>query len=329
MSYNPFDDLPSEVTKEAVVDDSSTEPACKRQKLDGNVGMVSVDVAESKEENNKEGKPIKSENPAQANIIDVSSTLQTLKKHISNVKKQPKVLQLLFNLAEAELSSNGHAADFFQALQEFVSLDSQRDASQNSSSTPLAVTAPTSLSIASKLIDFFISRKDCFSSQEVFEIQNWYLVYSVRNSLCCDDSFKFSKACQMVSELFDCSSMFPVTVTVDYSQEGEDGTPTTDDSAPTAVLKRDRVTATLQCLRAAQPLYTRALWAKQPLDKLVAIVVQRRLQLDPDQREQLDDLSTSFALAKRKAVSGKPTQTVRAFNSTAHPLQTKKVGILR
>ena len=94
-------------------------------------------------------------------------------------------------------------------------------------------------------------------------------------------------------------------------------------------LRRERTAATLVCLAAALPLYTRSLWAKQPLDKLFATVAQRRLQLSPDQREELDDLTTKVTLARRKTVSGKPAQTVRAFNSTAHPLKTKKVGLLR
>ena len=93
MSYNPFDDLPGEVANENVVDveeqeekvNSTTEPASKRQKLRGNERMVSVDVAESKEEN-QDSKTIKSETPAQAKVIDVSTTLQTLRKHLSNIK---------------------------------------------------------------------------------------------------------------------------------------------------------------------------------------------------------------------------------------------------
>ena len=166
----------------------------------------------------------------------------------------------------------------------------------------------------------------------------------MKNSLCCDDSFRFCKACQVLADYFDCDAMFPTLVTVDYTvlndsiTDGE-GKDTNKEESPSAspspspplspTARRHRVAATLACLAAALPLYTRSLWAKQPLDKLFATVAQRRLQLDPDQREQLDELTTKITLARRKAISGKPAQTVRVFNSTAHPLKTKKVGLLR
>ena len=189
-----------------------------------------------------------------------------------------------------------------------------------------------------------------------FSLDNWYLLYSVQCSLSSDDSYAFNKACVVVEKLFNCTSMFPTIVTVDYScSSGSSGSsndeaPVGSESgsgssegntsegvvesgsetySPTHSLKRERVHATLECLRTAQPLYSRAQWAKQPLDKLFASVVQRRLLLDADHTALLDSLYTKVALQRRKDVSGKPVQTVRSFNSTAHPLQTKRVGILR
>lgn len=234
------------------------------------------------------------------------------------------MLQLLFNLAESELDEincNG----FFDILNDLVVQQGQQQHQQQQEGQ--------TATMADKLVSLYDARGDLFSSKQRFQLQTWFLLYSVKNSLLCDDSFRFCRACQVVSELFQV--MFPAIVTADYSEDAkkkdneEDKDEGEEDKEPSAALKRDRTAATLVCLAAALPLYSRTLWAKQPLDKLFAAVAQHRLLLPSDQREQLDELTTAITLTRRKAVSGKPAQTVRAFNSTAHPLKTKKVGLLR
>lgn len=217
-----------------------------------------------------------------------------------------------------------HSQNFYDILNDFFKAD------QASSDSPLALATATQ---ADKLVCLYHSKSSIFAKEQKFQLQTWYLLYSVKNSLCCDDSFRFSKACQVLAELFDCVDMFPPVVTVDYTPMGDALLDKKEEigliGEVGASPRRARVAATLTCLAAALPLYPRSLWSRQPLDKLFSTVTHRRLQLPPDQREQLDELSTTITLARRKAVSGRPAQTVRELNSTAHPLKTKKVGLLR
>lgn len=255
-------------------------------------------------------------------------------------RKQAKALQLLLNLAESELNET-NCTDFFHILKDFFVAEDRRLQSSDDATAVQALSPPTA-TIVDKLISLYFTRSNLFCNIQRFQLQNWFLVYSVKNSLCCDDSFRFSRACQVVSDLFDCDAMFPPLVIADYSidnsesssddfrkEDGGDEQEEDKEGRPGVALRKARTNATLACMTATLPLYSRSLWAKQPLDKLFAAVAQRRLLLPPDQREQLDDLTTKITTMRRKAVSGKPDQTVRAFNSTAHPLKTKKVGLLR
>ena len=232
------------------------------------------------------------------------------------VRKQCKALQLFLKLSEAELNES-NCVKFFQVLNDFFKEEQ----------------LPTATAVVAKNVVTYYKSQECiFSHEHKFLIQNWFLLYSVREDLRCDDSFQFSKACQYVSELFDCEEMFPVMKTVDYTDETQESNSRHVQGSvdtPGDALKKARVSATLSCLTTALPLYSRCMWAKQPLDQLFKIVALRRLQVDDDQREQVDELTTKITLARRKGISGKPAQTVRSYNSTAHPLKTKNVGLMR
>lgn len=76
MSYNPFDDLPQAETGEA---EEEKVQSSKRRRVE-----VNVDVAESKDDEGGGSANADDSTPTQQ--VEVASTLQTLKKHISNPK---------------------------------------------------------------------------------------------------------------------------------------------------------------------------------------------------------------------------------------------------
>lgn len=243
-------------------------------------------------------------------------------------RKQLKALQLLLNFVESKLNDKEHSSEFFATLLSFLSNQSESSSSTTAPDDDLTMSSVKQL--LDNLISLYISREVLFSSDEIFQLQTWYLLYSVKNSLCCDDSFRFSKACQTLEKFFENDEMFPpfVSVTEGYEKDDE----ITSNHLVTVSLSffNSRVDATLQCLSAALPLYTRHQWARQPLDKVFDVVSSRRLRLGNDsQRDELDILTNKITLEKRKIISGKPAQTFRTYNSTAHPLKTKQVGLLR
>jgi len=302
-STNPFDNLP-EARREFI--------PSKRIKVAEDI--ISVDSL-----NNGECKQVDDELKSKTKLfeVDVCSTLQTLSIHLNNKKKQSKALQLLLTFSEAELRDNCHSSNFFSTTNKFIQDENIVADQVHSLPEPLQKTLEA-------LVDLYLSRGSLFSTEERFQIETWHLLYSLKGALCCDDSFRFSKACRTVEARFNNEEMFPPPPPPDSLDETHPQT-----FEPPTTLRRSRIAATLACLRVALPLYTRAQWAKQPLDQLFAVAASRRLEVDGDQREELDELTTKITLAKRKHDSGKPVQTVRTYNSTAHPLKTKHVGILR
>jgi hypothetical protein len=80
MSYNPFDDLPPQTSKEEQLEEGK-EQVSKRRKIE--VIPTAIDVAECKEEDDFK---IKSDDPPPSKRVDVFSTLEILRKHIFNNK---------------------------------------------------------------------------------------------------------------------------------------------------------------------------------------------------------------------------------------------------
>lgn len=331
MSYNPFDDLPSTSQKEGYEKDEKKileedeqskdgESAFKRRRLESSKGTAEVDCAECKEDFPEESVVIKSENIASSKEFDVVGALHTLSKHLQKEKKQERAFQLLQNLADSKLSELNSNA-FFETLQDYCGKHKEPlDATNMLSVHPCGFEA---------VVKLYYSRSDMFDLKQKFLVQNWYLRFVVAKDLSCDDSFQFSKACRTVSELFENNIMFPKTQTIDYIDPDENADESEGEEKLMLSLKRERVAITVCCLAIAFPMYNRRDWARQPLDSLFRTVSQRRMKIDTEQRNDIDALVTKLTLAHRKNVSGKPVQTVRSYNSTSHPLQTKKVGVMR
>jgi hypothetical protein len=179
-----------------------------------------------------------------------------------------------------------------------------------------------------------------------FQITTWYLQTTIAHQLqTTDDPYLFNKCCQFVTSEFnenyfvkkqnvdeieseDNSSSVPLVTAVTMS----DDSTLEDPYLFSNEMKRSRLEALLFCLQLCYQVYLRSGWTKQPIESLYLHITQRRLLIPyEDLRERLDDLNTQFTHKQRKRLSGTGgmIQTIRTYNSTAHPLRTKKVGVLR
>lgn len=245
-------------------------------------------------------------------------------------RKVVKALSLFTNLSEAKLSSK-NSSQFFPVLETFIK------------SLPSELTKVNPEDAIRSLIKFYFDREGYFTDQEQFQIHTWYLQYYIVNLIkTTDDPYLFNKACQFVTNEFnenylvrkramnEVESETPVIETVnnDLVQilDTEDPYYFPDD------MKVSRLNVILLCLKTCYHVYLRSGWTKQPIESLFLHVTQRRLLIPyEDIRDQLDNLNTEFTQKQRKRLSGNggAVQTIRTYNSTAHPLRTKKIGVLR
>jgi hypothetical protein len=271
-------------------------------------------------------------------------------------RKVIKAMSLFTNLIEAKLSAD-NSQEFFLVLSSLMN------------SLPLDLNKhPTENSINS-LMKVVYQHEALFHPQNQFEIRTWYLQTVIAPLLRgTDDSYLFNKSCKFVSNEFS-ENYFIKKKQLDGDDETppsddpnnsssllpSDLSPLTDTSPPndsinlsvvsvpppsaaadpyffSEEIKRSRLNAILLCLKICYQVYLRSGWTKQPIESLYLHITQRRLHIPfAELREQLDDLNTQLTQKQRKKLSGNGgvTQTIRTYNSSAHPLRTKKVGILR
>ena len=195
------------------------------------------------------------------------------------------------------------------------------------------------LHAAAALISVSETRLDAFTWTQTFQVHTWALLSSVQRDLGSDDSFVFSKACYRVVDLAIEKEVFPPPVHPEDEPPPPQGlrdvsrtdglVSVKEEGRISSELRRERIGAVLTCMRVAFKPYRRAAWAKQPVEKLFTEVSRKRLQIDEDQRNELDELTSMLTLMQRKITCGGTQHNIRTYDSTAHPLTTKKVGILR
>jgi hypothetical protein len=233
-------------------------------------------------------------------------------------------------LIEAKLSAD-NALDFYTVLVTFFD------------SLPLDVSKSPSKEAIYSLMRTCYQHISHFNPVQRFQIITWHLQTNIAHQLhTTDDPYLFNRCCQFITHEFnenylvkkyDIENTDPIPTAEDASLVTTSSASTVDDpfffSNET---KRSRLEAILFCLQICYQVYLRSGWTKQPIESLYLHITQRRLLLPSDDlRERLDDLSTQFTQKQRKKLSGTGgmIQTIRTYNSTAHPLRTKKIGILR
>lgn len=250
-------------------------------------------------------------------VVTVLTALEKISLHLTNNKKFVKAVKLLSQLIESSMdNSNGN--DFFLHLANLMkNCPVDRD-----------ITSAAYAQAYVDLITLYRDRKDriCEPAHR-YQLETFYVLVCLRASLATDDSYTFNKAC---SEL---KAIIIQTFTDDKNATSSSSISFDDQSEKSSVSKvsahvLNRENAIFVCLETAFRLYHWS-WAKQPCDAVYACAAERRLHFSDDSRESLDTLTMAITAAQRKDTSWSGPQTIRTYNSTAHPLLSKNVGILR
>ena len=242
------------------------------------------------------------------------------------------MISLLIDLFKVKISIE-NSQQFFNILQLLF----------NSLPLELPKSSPSEESIH-LLITQYYDNQSFFTSQQQFEIMSWYIqTVIVKELKRSDDSFQFQKICQFIQTEFQ-NNLFERkqnTLSTDETIEDVETKESNDilSSSPNLSdpfdysdnIKRHRLEVILLCLKICYQVYIRSRWAKQPVESLFFTVSQLRLTIPyEDIRLRLDDINTKLIQYQRKLISGgNDIKTVRTYNSTAHPLTTKKIGVLR
>lgn len=199
-----------------------------------------------------------------------------------------------------------------------------------------------------KLYGVFNKVRDFFSEQHQFEVVTWHLRGAILFQLQTDDSFQFASVSKQLLDIIESlpgicdekviENILTDATALDNSVVSEDAKKASviasevDEargSAPCDRVLRERITAVLDCMEVSYRSYNRD-WAKERVDKVFAAAARRRLGFPSDLRDRLDDLTTTITMEQRRILSGGGNlKTLRTYDSMAHPLLQKRVGILR
>ena len=256
--------------------------------------------------------------------------LETISMHLTNNKKFTKALRLMIQLIESSMDET-NSDIFFTHLSDLMrNCPPDRD-----------ITMPPYSQGYSDLISLHYSKKALLSDEKnCYKLETYYILVCLRANLATDDSYTFNKACNELKALIilmcsssssssDSSSSSAVIdseINTDDPASNDATVASIEAQAKAAVVKRE--SAVLVCLDTAFRIYHWT-WAKQPCDALYACAAERRLLVTDESRDGLDTLNMAITAAQRKDTSWSGPHTIRTHNSTAHPLLSKNVGLLR
>jgi hypothetical protein len=174
-----------------------------------------------------------------------------------------------------------------------------------------------------KIVDIMNGSIETMDSSLAFRVASWRLSTSTRRGLASDDTLEFAKASKILKN--------SIEEIHDFKPSAETGLlPATEFSRSKESQKTERLAAIVACLSDAFKQHKRD-WAKQPLDEVFKAASDRRMLFSDPYQEQLDSLTSQWTAYRRKraASGGGEVRTVRAAESTAHPLRQVQTGILR
>ena len=248
----------------------------------------------------------------QSDGVTVLDALSKISIHLTNNKKFHKAVRLLNQLIESSMEeSNGD--EFFSHLSNLMkNCPEDRDMTNSTYSQAYV-----------DLITLYCAKKAFITNLAyLYQLQTFNALVCIRASLSTDDSFTYNKAC------IDLKALIIQTAVCDKSDSAQTQSEEVDREMISASNIENRENAIFVCLDTAFRLYHWS-WAKQPCDTVYACASERRLYFSDDSRESLDVLTMAITAAQRKDTSWSGPQTIRTYNSTAHPLLSKNVGILR
>jgi hypothetical protein len=291
----------------------------KRQKLDEN-NSVTSQQDEKPKVTFRASEAVAEPRHDEDKVVTVLTALEKISLHLMNNKKFLKAVKLLSQLIESSMDdSNGN--EFFLHLANLMkNCPVDRD-----------ITSPAYAQAYIDLITLYRHRKDRIRDpSHRYELETFYILVCLRASLATDDSYTFNKACSelkaIIIETFTDDKHATSSSSSSCISSSDQSDKPSVNQASAQVLNREN--AIFVCLETAFRLYHWS-WAKQPCDTVYACAAERRLHFSDDSRESLDTLTMAITAAQRKDSSWSGPQTIRTYNSTAHPLLTKNVGILR
>lgn len=300
---NPYDELPAP---------SCFVEAIKEKKLKNELIFESYDQIESKHEEEVQSK----NNSSNAKDFNLLKTLNTLVSHLMNDKKFNKASTLMGQLINVHLNFNT-SSFFYEAFCNLMCECRER----NVADKQFAKSYINLFEILQLRITFFNN------TLHNYRILTFILYGLHHNLLITDDSFQFSKACRGISDIIQ-NSFISFNVTNDkqfllfYDEDDDQNEMTQYD------INIERQKVILLCIEVAGEHYHLA-WARQPIDSLITILSEYKQYFDIDMIEQLNNIVAKMTLTKRKTASYSGPVTIRTYNSTAHPLSSKKAGVLR
>ncbi|CAN0315153.1 unnamed protein product [Ectocarpus fasciculatus] len=256
-----------------------------------------------------------------AQTVDVAASLQKLKVFILKPKKAAKAASLLADLMKAHMRPE-NARVFFRALKPLA----------EEPSGEAALAAGEGGARAFRMLAERASEWVGAPSEGVRAV-TWELLFGLRHDTKTDDSFTFARAIKRLREAIE--ALGDVAgggkATDGTAREGDDGEGTGSAGGNGISLSLERKTALILVMKEAFKSYHLA-WARSSIEPAFkAAADRRRLFPEGELRDTLDSFTDAITKRQRNpgGLMAPPSRSVRAHNSTAHPMLNKRSDVIR
>lgn len=259
-------------------------------------------------------------------IESLQSILIRIIDHLKNDKKFNRSVPIFIDFMNQSLSEN-NAQIFYDKICELL-CECPRD--------------PTDKRFSNYYQDLFVSifeKKHIFPVDCQYRLQTFKIFAKDRPELCTDDSYQFSKSCQVIKSLIEDNSAFQIyksaTINTTSGINFELGQSCNEEelevSTKSNLIPEDELIERQKVLILA--LETACLnfkwsWAKSSINELVKSASERRMHFREPIREDLDSITERITLMERKSASWTCAKKVLSQNSVVHPLFVKKCDVI-
>ncbi|CAN0156181.1 unnamed protein product [Pylaiella littoralis] len=265
--------------------------------------------------------------------VDVAASVQKLKEHILRPKKTAKAASLMADLMQAQMCPE-NARMFFRALK------------------PLAEEPGGDAALAAgeggaRAFRLLLERAPEWVAAPAERVRavTWELLFGLRHDAKTDDSFTFARSIKRLRQAIE--ALGDVTgggeATDGAPDEADDGDGDAGTAAATGAgaggegrggrlsLSLERKTAVILIMKEAFKSYHLA-WARSSIEPAFkAAADRRRLFPEGELRDTLDGFTDAVTKRQRNpgGLMAPPARSVRAHNSTAHPMLNKRSDVIR
>eukprot|EP00903_Cladosiphon_okamuranus_P020530 g18844.t1 len=255
--------------------------------------------------------------------VDVKDSLQKLKVFILKPKKAAKAASLMADLMQAQMRPE-NARMFFRALKPLA----------EEPGGEAALAAGEGGARAFRLLMERASEWVGAPAEGVRAV-TWELLFGLRHDVKTDDSFTFARAIKRLREaieaLGDVAGGGKATDGTAGEEDGGDGAAGAGGGGGGVSLSLERKRAIILTMKEAFKSYHLA-WARSSIEPAFkAAADRRRLFPEGELRDTLDEFTDAITKRQRNpgGLMAPPSRSVRAHNSTAHPMLNKRSDIIR